>query len=408
MSQKSSFFDLVALEAFRKQHKLEPYRIKQITDAIFKQSIIDFQEMTILSKEMRDLFDANFEIISLKVSKLVEDDETSKFLFETSTGEILETVLMYHYHDNSKALFARNEALQEGKKLKINWLDSSHPQSDSYVNKNDDEWQELNRMTLCVSSQVWCAVGCIFCVTGKMWLKKNLHRTEILSQVLYVNNFIRSKLGKKDDNTLHKIRNVVFMGMGEPLMNYPAVRETIWYLTDTKYLWLSRKRVTVSTSGILKPLLEFIEDGLPVSLAFSLHAPTQELREQLVPIMAKINPLDKLMAALDSYTNKTGNKIFYEYVMIKDRNDMREVAHELWKLLQHRDAHLNLIPYNQNPTIDLEESTPERIKKFRDIVESYKVTVTVRENRGRKANSACGQLGWEKVTEKMAEKNSTE
>lgn len=397
MSQKYSFFDPVALEAFRKEHKLEPYRIKQINDAIFKQSIIDFQEMTVLSKEMRDLFDAHFEIIWLKVSKLVEDDETSKFLFETSTGEILETVLMYHYHDNSKKLFAHNEKLQH-KKMNIPL------QSDEWTN-DDDEWQELNRMTLCVSSQVWCAVGCIFCVTGKMWLKKNLHRTEILSQVLYVNNFIKSKLGKKEDNTLHKIRNVVFMGMGEPLMNYPAVRETIWYLTDTKYLWLSRKRVTLSTSGILKPLLEFIDDELPVSLAFSLHAPTQELREQLIPIMAKVNPLDKLMAALDSYTKKTGNKIFYEYVMIKDRNDMKEVAHEMWKLLQYRDAHLNLIPYNQNPMIELEESTPERIKKFKDIVESYKVKVTVRENRGRKANSACGQLGWEKVTEKMAEKN---
>lgn len=168
---------------------------------------------------------------------------------------------------------------------------------------------------------------------------------------------------------------------------------------------MSRKRVTVSTSGILKPLLEFIEDNLPVSLAFSLHAPTQELREELIPVMAKVNPLDKLMAALDSYTKKTGNKIFYEYVMIKDRNDMKEVAHELGKLLKHRDAHLNLIPYNENPAIDLEESTPERIKKFRDIVESYKVKVTVRENRGRKAKSACGQLGWEKVSEKLGEKN---
>ena len=118
MSQKYSFFDPVALENFRKEHKLEPYRIKQITDAIFKQSIIDFQEMTILSKELRDLFDAHFEIISLKISKLVEDDETSKFLFETSTGEILETVLMYHYHDNSKKLFANNEKLQH-KKMNI-------------------------------------------------------------------------------------------------------------------------------------------------------------------------------------------------------------------------------------------------------------------------------------------------
>lgn len=379
---KQSFFDPVALEAFRKEHKIEPYRIKQAYDAIFKQSIIDFKEMTVLSKELRDLFDTHFTIIPLKEVKLVEDDETSKFLFETSTGEVLESVLMYHFHQKrDQQTF--NNVLQ--------------------VEDAEDGWQELNRMTLCISSQVGCAVGCIFCVTGKMGLKKNLHRTEILGQVLYINNFIKSRLGKKEDGTLHKIRNIVFMGMGEPMMNYPAVRETIGYLTDTKYLWLSRKRVTVSTSGILKPLLEFIEDNLPVSLAFSLHAPTQELREELIPVMAKVNPLDKLMDALDIYTKKTGNKIFYEYVMIKDRNDMKEVAHELGKLLKHRDAHLNLIPYNENPAIDLEESTPERIKKFRDIVESYKVKVTVRENRGRKAKSACGQLGWEKVSEKLRE-----
>lgn len=225
-----------------------------------------------------------------------------------------------------------------------------------------------------------------------MGLKKNLHRTEILGQVLYINNFIRTKLGKKDDGTLYKVRNIVFMGMGEPLMNYSAVKEVINYLTDTKFLGLSRKRVTLSTSGILKTLNDFIDDNLPVSLAFSLHAPNQILREELIPLIAKVNPLEKLMEAMDRYTKKTGNKIFYEYVMIKDRNDMREVAHELGKLLQHRDAHLNLIPYNQNPAIELEESTPERIKKFKDIVESYKVKVTVRENRGRKAKSACGQL----------------
>lgn len=195
------------------------------------------------------------------------------------------------------------------------------------------------------------------------------------------------------------------MGMGEPLMNYPNVKETVNYLTDTKYLGLSRKRVTISTSGLLKPLREFIDDNLPVAFAFSLHAPNQPLREQLIPVMAKVNPLDKLMALLDEYVEKTGNKIFFEYVMIKDKNDSKEVAHELGKLLQHRNGHLNMIPYNENPAIDLEESTPERIKKFRDIVESYKVKVTVRENRGRKAKSACGQLGWEKVTENLKDNN---
>lgn len=147
MSQKASFFDPIALEEFRKLHKFEPYRIKQISDAIFKQSIIDFQEMTILSKEMRDLFDEHFTIVPLKEVKLVEDDETSKFLFETSTGEVMESVLMYHFHQKrDQQTF--NNALQ--------------------VAEAQDGGQELNRMTLCISSQVGCAVGCIFCVTGKM------------------------------------------------------------------------------------------------------------------------------------------------------------------------------------------------------------------------------------------------
>lgn len=185
------------------------------------------------------------------------------------------------------------------------------------------------------------------------------------------------------------------------MMNYPAVKQTIAYLADTNYLGLSRKRITVSTSGVLPPLLQFIDDGLPVSLAFSLHAPNQALREKLVPTIAKFYTLDKLMEAMDRYTTKTGNKVFYEYVMILNENDTKECAHQTGGLLKGRDAHLNLIPYNENPAIQLAESTPERIKKFKDIVESYGVTVTVRENRGRKAKSACGQLGYEKVLENL-------
>lgn len=143
-SGKALFFDTEAVEDFRKEHKIEPYRIKQIYDSIFKQSIINFQEMTTLSKEYRDLFDAHFEIIPLKEVKLVEDEETSKFLFETHDGEILETVLMYHFHQKREDMTFNNVY---------------------QVEDADEDSQELNRMTLCISSQVGCAVGCIFCVT---------------------------------------------------------------------------------------------------------------------------------------------------------------------------------------------------------------------------------------------------
>ena len=367
---KQSIFDQNAVEQFRKEHKIQPFRIRQIFAHIFNHAAITFEEMTTLSKELREQLDELFFIVPLEIDEIIDDDETTKFLFKTETGEVMESVLMYHLHTEQRT--------QERK---------------------------INRMTLCISSQVGCNVGCIFCVTGKMWLKKNLTMEEILGQVLYVNNFIKQKFGKKDDGTLHAIRNIVFMGMGEPLLNYPNVKIVCEYLTDTKYLGLSRKRVTISTSGVLPPLLQLIEDKLPVSLAFSLHSADQTLREELVPTIAKHYTLDKLMDAMDNYTESTGNKIFYEYVMIKDKNDSRELAHLCGKLLQPRaaNAHLNLIPYNENPAIDLEESTEARIKKFKDIVESYKVTVTVRQNMGREAKSACGQLGYEKVKKKVAE-----
>ncbi|USN56328.1 MAG: 23S rRNA (adenine(2503)-C(2))-methyltransferase RlmN [Candidatus Peribacteria bacterium] len=278
---------------------------------------------------------------------------------------MIETVLMYHYHTNE----------------------------DTGVIK-------LNRVTLCISSQVGCAVGCIFCVTGTLGLLKNLHRTEILAQVIYANNYLKQKLGKKEDGSLWSVRNVVFMGMGEPLMNYPNVKKVCEFLSSEYYFGLSSKRITVSTSGVYQGLEKFITDNLPVSLAFSLHAPNQELRAHLVP-MAKFYTLDKLMELMDEYVRVSDRQVFYEYVMIRDENDTDEVAHQLGRLLRNRRGHLNLIPYNQNPAIDLHESDPEQIKRFKKIVESYDVTVTIRQNMGRKEKSACGQLGYEAAQEKL-------
>lgn len=370
---KQSIFNTEAVEAFRKEHKLQPYRIKQINKEIFCNYVKSFDEITTLSKDLRTQLEEQFDIVSLEVHSVVEDEETTKFLLKTADGETLETVLMYHRHDNE----------QTGK-------------------------PELNRVTLCISSQVGCNVGCIFCVTGKMGLKKNLHWKEILGQVVYANNYVKEKFGKKEDGTRWAVRNVVFMGMGEPMLNYPAVKKVCHYLTDTNYYWLSRKRVTISTSWVLPPMQQFLKDDLPVSLAFSLHSPIQELREKLVPTIAKYYTLDKLMAVLDEYSKITGNKVFHEYVMIKDTNDTNEVAHAAGKLLANRKAHLNLIPYNENPAIDLEEPTEARIKKFKNIVESYGVPVTVRQNMWRKAKSACGQLGYEKVKNDMQKVIATE
>ena len=350
------------LEKLRIDHKLQPYRIRQLEQEIFHNAHISFDEMTTLSKELRQSLSDSHEVIPLKVDRIDECKETSKFLFETDDGNIVETVLMYHFR----------------------------------TDKETGE-EKLNRMTLCISSQVGCSVGCIFCVTGKMWLKKNLDRTEILGQVLYVNNYIKNRFGRREDGTLFKVRNIVFMGMGEPMMNYSNVKKVCHYLTEPSYLSLSQRRVTVSTSGVIPSMEKFIDDKLPVSLAFSLHAPNQELREKLVPTIGKFYTIEKLMKTLDRYTHETGNEVMYEYVMIKDTNDLDEHAHQTGALLKNRKAHLNLIPYNENPAIDLAESDEKQIRKFQKIVMNYGVPVTVRANMGREKKSACGQLWYEKV-----------
>lgn len=325
---------------------------------VFNNAVIDFNEMTALPLDLRQLLHQECQIIPFELSKIIEDEETTKFLFWSDADNVFETVLLYH----------RNH-----------------------------ETHELNRMTLCISSQVGCNVWCIFCVTGKMGLKKNLTAAEILWQVLYANNYIKKTMGKKSDWTRRSVRNIVFMWMWEPMLNYPNVKIVCKYLTETTYLWLSRKRVTISTSWVIPPIKQFIQDKLPVSLAFSLHSPDQILREKLVPTIAKYFTLDKLMEVFDEYTKVTGNEVFYEYVMIKDVNDTPELAHTAGKLLRNRKAHLNLIPYNQNPAIDLDESSPERIRQFQKIVMSYDVPVTVRQNMWRKAKSACGQLWYEVI-----------
>jgi 23S rRNA (adenine2503-C2)-methyltransferase len=198
---KASIFDADAVEIFRKEHGLQPFRIKQIYHEIFKNSVLDFQEMTALSKELRDDLSARFSIIPFTLKEFQEGSDTTKFLFSLPDGNVIESVVMFHFHEvieGSTEFKQGFTTLVDGKKL--------------------------NRLTVCISSQVGCSVGCIFCVTGKLGLMKNLDAQTIFGQVLFVNNYLKNKLGKRDDGTRHGIRNVVFMGMGEPLLNYDNVK----------------------------------------------------------------------------------------------------------------------------------------------------------------------------------------
>jgi len=202
---------------------------------------------------------------------------------------------------------------------------------------------------------------------------------EMLGQILYANYYIKKRFGKKEDGTLYGVRNIVFMGMGEPLLNYDNLKKLFPYLLEQQKLSLSRRHITISTVGIVPMIEKMIEDEVTVMLAVSLHAPNQKLREQLIPF-AKMYSLDRLMEVLDKYVKVTDNRIFYEYIMIKDVTDSLALADQLGTLLQGKFVHLNLIPYNENPLTEYVESTRNQIYRFKERVESHGVTVTIRDS----------------------------
>ncbi|MEI7557957.1 MAG: radical SAM protein [bacterium] len=195
------------------------------------------------------------------------------------------------------------------------------------------------------------------------------------------------------------MRNVVFMGMGEPLLNYDNVKKSIEImLRQEAGFSLSKRHITISTAGIIPGIRQLIKDKIQVKLAISLHAPNQALRDKIMPI-AKAYPLVELEKAISDYVRATDNRIFYEYIMIKGVTDKPELAKELVTMLTRKLAHVNLIPYNTNPAISLEESDATTMQNFKKILEEGGITVTIRDSLGRSMKGACGQLGFEKVTD---------
>ena len=357
---QTSILDSKKLEEFRQKHKLQPFRIKQIYHNIFKNSVIDFDEMTDLSKDLRQKLKDEFYIVSLQPVKVQETNDTTKIAFKNKDWHIFETVLMYHYHE------------------KENWE------------------KKLNRITICLSSQIWCAVWCKFCVTWKLGFISNLTDKEILEQILWANNYIKNKFWRKEDKTWYKVRNVVFMGMWEPMLNYDNVKKSILDMLDQKKFSLSKRHITISTSGIVPWIKQMIDDNLDVMLAISLHSANPKTREEIMPITQRYN-LDELMKVLDEYVEKTWNRVFYEYIMIKDLTDTIDQAKYLVNLLKWRLAHVNLIPYNENPVVDYKTPSLERILKFKKYLEDNWITATIRTTMWEEIKWACGQLGYEKL-----------
>ncbi len=352
--------------------------------------------MTTLSKDLRENLDKHFSVVTLKVDKILEDKTSTKIWFQTHDGYTVEAVILYHQHKHSPKSKVIKSKVQNGKSLTLETFDFTDFTDDTWDEKNP--WKEnLSRITLCISSQVGCPMGCLFCVTGKLGFKRNLTRDEMISQILFANNYIKNKFGKQEDGTLFGVRNVVFMGMGEPLLNYENVKKSIEImLRQEAWLSLSRRHITISTAGIIPGIRQLIKDEIPVKLAISLHAPNQTLRDKLMPV-AKAYPLESLNKVLSEYVRASDNRIFYEYIMIKNMTDTPELAAQLVTMLRGKLAHVNLIPYNTNPAIDLKESDNASMQEFKKILEKWGLTVTIRDSMGREMKGACGQLGYENI-----------
>ena len=320
----------------------KPFRADQVMHWIYRRGQADFVSMSNLGKDLRERLAQHFVIRTPElVTEQVSADGTRKWLLALDGGNSIETVFI----------------------------------------------PEAERGTLCISSQVGCAMDCSFCSTGKQGLNRNLSTAEIIAQVW----FAARALGC-DFQTERIISNIVFMGMGEPLANYNAVLPAIRILLDDFGFGLSKRRVTVSTSGLV-PFMDRLNADVDTALAVSLHAPNDALRDQLVPINRKY-PITELMDACRRYLKGKDRKthIVFEYVMLDGVNDKPEHARQLVKLIAGIESKVNLIPFNPFPQTHYKRSRPEVIAAFSDILRARKIVTTTRKTRGDDIDAACGQL----------------
>ncbi|HVZ65972.1 MAG TPA: 23S rRNA (adenine(2503)-C(2))-methyltransferase RlmN [Lacunisphaera sp.] len=243
------------------------------------------------------------------------------------------------------------------------------------------------RVTACISSQAGCAMGCVFCATGQMGFARHLRAGEIVAQALHVQDELR----RIEGNARERLRNVVLMGMGEPLHNYDAVMHAVEILRDPSGLAIGASRITLSTVGVVPGIIRLADEARPIHLAVSLHAAEQDERAALVPVARKW-PLPELMAACDYYSTKLQRRIFYEWTLIEGRNDMPVTAHAVGRLLQGKPAQVNLIPLNPTAGYGGTPTGREAARRFQHILAGYGLPSTVRQRRGIDIAAGCGQL----------------
>lgn len=324
--------------------KEPPYRLKQIKKAIFKDLIENWYKATSLPRKLQQELLKNCPIFELEEEKrlISKDQKTIKVLFKLRDGSKIESVLMKH---------------KDGRK------------------------------TVCVSTQVGCSIGCKFCATGQRGFKRNLSVSEIIDQVLFF-----ARLLKKSNE---KVTNIVFMGVGEPFLNYDNVLMAIKILNDKDGFNLGARHISISTAGIIEGIKKLTKEPVQINLAISLHAPTNELRTQLMPIN-RVYPIERILAAVDNYIKKTKRRVMFEYLMIDGVNDSEQQAEELSQLFKKTFKKpiyfVNLISFNPIGHSKFKPSPGWKIKKFQEILEKAGIPVTQRYRFGREIKAACGQL----------------
>lgn len=332
-------FSLKELQGEFVERNEKSFRAKQVYEWLWKKNAASFEEMTNLSKELREMLQQHYFIDHIQLQdQQISTDKTIKCAFTIEEGKVVEGVLI----------------------------------------------PTKSRTTACISSQVGCSLSCTFCATGRLKLLRNLSAGEIVDQVVYLKNQAEERYGQN-------LTNIVYMGMGEPLLNYKNVLQSIDRLCSEDGLGISPKRITVSTAGIAKMIRKLGDDDVKFNLALSLHAANDKKRDKIMEINES-NNLSELSEALEYFHEKTGSRVTFEYIIFKDFNDEIDDARELANFAKCVPCKINIIEYNPIENGEFQQADARKVDAFASFLESKNLIVNVRRSRGKDIDAACGQL----------------